>query len=610
MTASAETIQMTYMAGARGGFADPTDDYAGTQTPTTLDQILRWCELLWMNDGTYRMAMERVVSYFLTDVQINEVTDEIKEKYENFLSDKLKIMSKLRIIGLDFMCYGNSFTSLYVPFRRYLVCKSCGVERPIDQINYRFVNYKFLATCIACKHEGDMDRRDRRSNEADKAEIIRWDPHAIKLLFHPLTHKTKYLYQIPADIKKHVLRGTPFYVNALPWEFIEAVRDNRAFMFNDDVVFHMKEETLAGVSNRGWGVPRALSNFKQAWYIQVLRRYNEALALDYIVPWRVLTPSPGSSREADPLMHLNQAGFVSRLEDMVRKHRRDPADVNVLPFPLEYQALGGEAKALAPHELLTTATDELLNAAGVPSELYRGTLSLQAVPTSLRLFESTWPHLTAQFNAWLEWLMQGLSRLFSWDPATACLEPVTHADDIESRSIRLQLASANQISLQSAFRPLGINIREEIDRKFEEMRMMSDKQREFDREQSERGLMEQRVAETATIRQQAQSGGSPGSPMPPGMPGGPGAASMLPSAALGSSGGPTTPQDLQNQAASLAQQLIGMPEAARRSQLIDIKKSDPTLHALVRAGLENIRSSARSEGQEMVLSQTQGMGQM
>jgi hypothetical protein len=613
MSAS-ETTLVQWLQRKDGGFADPFADYSGTQMPSTMGNVLKWCELLWHNDGTYRMAMERVVSYFLTKVMVTDVSDQQKEHWEDFLEDTLKIMSVMRIVGLDFMCYGNSFTSLYVPFRRFLACKSCGFEQPIDKTNAKYKRLKFTGVCNKCKHNGEMDRRDRRSRETDKVEIIRWNPHHIKMMFHPLSHQPKFLYEIPGDLKKNIRNGIPFYVNNTPWEIIEAIHADQLFMFKDDVVFHMKEETLAGIQNRGWGVPRALSNFKQAWYIQVMRRYNEALALDYIVPWRLITPGQSASREADPLIHQNLSNFSNRIERMVKRHRQDPADVNVLPFPVEYQALGGEAKALAPQELMASATDELLNAAGIPAELYRGSLTLQSMPTALRLFESTWPHLVSQLNSWLDWLMASVAQAFNWDPAKATLEPVRHADDIEGRTIRLQLAAANQISLETAFRPLGIKMKDEIERKFDEQRMMMDAQREFEQEQAEREAMEQRVAETAMMRQQGAGaapgmmGGPGGAPPGGGMMGGaPGGATP----AMGnpmSGPGPTSPQEMQAAAQQTAQQLLSMDETTRRSELINLKRTDPTMHSLVKAALEDMRTEMRSQGQQQMQQQMQGQG--
>ena len=78
-------------------------------------------------------------------------------------------------------------------------------------------------------------------------------------------------------------------------------------MFNTDAIYHMKESALAGVNHKGWGIPRTLVNLGLAVYAQTLRRYNEVLAMDYIVPFRVITPMPkaGGQTEGDPLLSMS-----------------------------------------------------------------------------------------------------------------------------------------------------------------------------------------------------------------------------------------------------------------------------------------------------------------
>ena len=64
---------------------------------------------------------------------------------------------------------------------------------------------------------------------------------------------------------------------------------------------------------------------------------------------------------------------------------------------------------------------------------------------------------------------------------------------------------------------------------------------------------------------------------------------------------------MRGYANALAQQLLTQtPESMRRSELIKIKHSNPTLHALVLQRMDEIRNQAALQGREMVLQQ---MGQ-
>ena len=63
-------------------FPDPFLDVASQNMPTTMKNALWWSEYVWGVFGTYRMAMERIVSYFLTDIDVTgDVSDEEKKKW-------------------------------------------------------------------------------------------------------------------------------------------------------------------------------------------------------------------------------------------------------------------------------------------------------------------------------------------------------------------------------------------------------------------------------------------------------------------------------------------------------------------------------------------------
>lgn len=55
---------------------------------------------------------------------------------------------------------------------------------------------------------------------------------------------------------------------------------------------------------------------------------------------------------------------------------------------MEYQALGGDASKLAPKDLLEQGLTTLYDSAGVPMELFRGTMNLQGSFSAIRLFEA------------------------------------------------------------------------------------------------------------------------------------------------------------------------------------------------------------------------------
>lgn len=637
-------------------FPDPFMDMASLAMPNTIQDALRWCEFIMSVNGPYRSAISRVISYFITEVEIttsgggdgeDRIGREEKQKYLDFLNDTLGINSVLRNVALDYMVYGNSFTSLLMPFRRYLSCpqSGCGFEMPLRKIcntagmSFQWTDYSFHAKCPKCGYRGKWRHIDRRSGETGQIKVKRWSPHDMDILWDPYTDDTAFIWKIPETDRELIRRGHPFHLERANWEIIQAVKNNQHLLFDPEVIYHMKEEPFSGIKN-GWGISRVLTNFRQAWYVQILHRYNEAIALDHIVPFRVLTPEPrnGAGGDvSDPVLSMNMGAFSTRVQSMLRRHRQDPARWHVLPFPLQYQALGGDATQLAPHDLMQLGMDELLNAAEVPAELYRGSLTVQSAPAALRLFEANWSHLVHGLNRFLMRLVDNVSQVMSWEPVNCRLKPVTHADDLNRQMAKLQLMMGGQISRTTGLAAVGADFAEEERRKLEEERIVAEATEDMQRELEQASLMDEMAMPAPPPGDPAAAGGAPPAAgggaqqiptfqgMPGAMPGG-GMPPVDPAAAGAAPGGmppggaaqmfaagqpllpnkPTTPEEMMQMASTLAQQAMGMPESQKKSFLIQLKKEDPTIHALVTSQIEEMRRDAQLRGGEMVMQQEYG----
>jgi len=614
-------------------FPDPFADMASLAMPESMADALEWSEYIILANGTYRSAISRVISYFITDIEISatgggggedRVGREEKQKYLDFLNDTLGIKEVLSTVALDYMVYGNSFTSLIMPFRRYLSCPvgGCGLELPLKKIyntpefGFTWTDFQFHATCPHCGYRGVWRHVDRRSGESGQLRVKRWSPHELDILHDSTTDDSAFIWKIPDDERQKIKKGHLFNLERTSWEIVEAIKNDQALLFDPEVVYHMKEQPLAGVRTRGWGFSRVLTNFRQAWYYQVLQRYNESIALDYIIPFRVITPQARSGEGGavnDPLSSLNMGDFNSRVASMIKQRRQDPARWNILPFAVEYQALGGEASQLAPSELLELGMDTLLNSIGVPVELYRGSLTVQSAPAALRLFEANWSHLVHNLNRFLTKLVDKIAKLMSWEPVVCRLQRVTHADDLNRQMAMLQLMMGGQISRTTGLASVGAEFAEEERRKLEEEQITAEAVQEAQEEMEQAALMDEMA-----VPPPPPGASPPGGAMPPGAapPGGampPGAAPAAPGAPAAFAAGnpptpnqPTTPEEMQSMATTLAQQAMAMPESQKDSFLIQLKKEDPTIHALVTSQIEDMRRQAKNVGGAAVMQQQFG----
>jgi hypothetical protein len=614
-------------------FPDPFCDIASLSMPESIQTALRWCEYIVNANGPYRQAIDRVVSYFITDVEIKDIGEkttgrEEKEKFRVFLEETLSIKNVLHTVALDYLTYGNSFTSIIVPFRRYLMCPHCGLEMPFDKVHnstqcaFSWQNFEFHATCPNCKFVGAWKHIDRRSGDTGTISVKRWSPHEMDLIWDPYTEDCTYVWKIPEDYRNLIKAGHLHHLERANWEVIQAIKDNKNLMFDKGVIYHLKEDALSGMRNRGWGISRVLANFRQAWYVQILHRYNEAVALDYVIPFRVITPAPrgGDGQSSDPVHTINLSSFTARVQAMLRARRTDPARWNILPFPVNYQALGGDATQLAPRELMDQGLETLLKCIGMPVELFNGTLSFQAAPAALRLFEANWSHLPHNLNRFLNELVANVTRVMSWEPVGAKLVRVTHADDLNRQMAKLQLMQGQQISKTTGLKSVGLDYEEETKRMLEEERIYAEEQGRMQEEMAQAQQM-QDMSQPAEMMMGAGDAGASATGMPQGGGGAqPTAAPAMPGQApspvdqflmqrQNSPSVPRTPEDLQSQAQMIANQLLAMPESLKDSELIKLKRADATMHALVTSIIDDIRQQARSQGGAMLMAQQYGQGQ-
>lgn len=563
-------------SGSSRRYPNPFATRSNLLVPRSIEEMLRWSEHLWVRNPTYAEALRRVVRYFVTKVEVECDDDKENKRITDFLNDNLQINEVLARIGEDFVCYGNSFRTMYSPFRRMLVCQHCHVRLPVERVDYRFNSGVFSFTCNSCHRPASCSKpEDVPSHEDDRIAVTVWNPHDIKIRDHPVSGAKETYWIPPADVVSEVNRGDRFYVDSMPWEMIEAVLKRKPFKFEPDVIFHIGCPAPSGIRTRGWGITPQLAAFQQAYYVQMLKASNEVLASDAMIPLRAISPGagPGQGNGSDPSFIPNYGSFNRHVMKALSRNRRHPGEIVSVPVPIVAQSVFGDGIKYSTHELIGQGMDELLSGVGVPPSMYRGDLTIQAAPMALRLFQMNWNHLYSAYNRFLFFVMKQLHETFNFEKAGAHLQPVTTADDAQNLSVLLQLAASGQVSKARAFSTLGIDPDEDEQQRYNEQKRTQERETKFQSEMQNKQKMQEAV----------QQGSQP-----------PGGAAPA---------GPSTPHDVMDRGRQIAEQLLAMPDGPRRSELIKLKKSDETLWAVVKAQLQNQRNEASSEGRQAVLQQ-------
>ena len=589
--------------GKRRIFEDPFLLPSSTSIPTELQSALDFCLYLYYLNPLYRRASIRVISHFVTDIDFVGKTGDQKEKDElkEYLVHKLDIMGTLLEVGQEWACYGNAFLRLHLPFDRVLVDHRDGKYREYalpmfgNDVKYDYKTMKYdvpdpltFSKAKDKRTRVKLDFIDRPSRDKDRVRLRKIDPRQIVLQHSFLSGKTQVLYRFEPEFVTLIRNSIMYQVNETPMSMLKAIAMEQDFLFNEGQVFHFKAPTISGVSNFGWGMPETIANYRHIHQLQVLRKIDEVVGLDYMLPFRLFSPVPNAQAN-DPMNYVLLSKWGNEIKEIIKRRRLDPFAMHALPFPVTYQEFGAQGKTLAPKELVEYHNNALLDAMGYPAELFKGSLQVQQIPTAVRLFENSFHFIHHGFDKIVKWVTKRILDYTGQPHMDVELQLPRLADNLEKQNVYMQLAAGQEIPRSIAYAPFGIKdpVEAAKQRAQEDIQIQKDRnkiQQDFEREQT-LGSMDSIVMS----QQQAASQGAGSSPAGDASAGG---------------AGSMNPLDIQNQAEQLATQLLQMPIGERQKQMSQIKASNPNLHAMVKQKMEEMRSQAASAGVQQ-LSQPQ-----
>ena len=141
---------------------------------------------------------------------------------------------------------------------------------------------------------------------------------------------------------------------------------------------------------------------------------------------------------------------------MFSDQRLDRTAVHSFPWPIAYQELGGQGKALSPKESREYETSQLLNGMGYPVEFFQSSLSVQQMPTAIRMFEQSYRFLQRGLSHAVKETCARISKHMYGEAFDVFLQSPAMAADLERRGIYLQMYAGGQISGKTALETIGL----------------------------------------------------------------------------------------------------------------------------------------------------------
>lgn len=577
---SSDPFTSTMDNSSTGLHPSPYRNYSQIFTPKDLKALFKFCEYLFYNSPHIYAALRKFGEYPITNITYDTENQSLKQKHQFLLEKVFKVRSLLIQYTLDKYIYGNTFTSMYQPFMRYIKCPGCGIMSHIKSLNYKYEPQKvnFSYTCPECKKAVIATRKDiidKKQPLPRRITFVRWDPKLMDIDHNEITGESDYYYTLPPQLLRKIRTGQPKTIDSLPLGFLEAAKDNNKFLFAKGAIYHMKVSGPAGITPE-WGLPPLLSVMSRFHYTEILRKANEAIALDHMVPLRVLHPAQATGG-ADPIVQMAMTKWADNMKANVKKWRTDPLHIMYSPVPLGSTQMGGQGRALLTLGEVQESEKGIVAALGVPIEFLYGGLTGAGMSATLRMIENQLETHVQDLLDVLQWIDDSSAKFLGWERLDVGMTKFKMVDDETAKTtiqnIWLQTMAQGKpiISDSTILELLDLDPKKEQDKIKQEtlngVRTRSTIERET--KVLENSLMAQVQAEMA------QQG----------------------------SGSQYNTQAIVSQAQQIADELSGLDEGMRRSQLNAMKSQDIVMYAVVTEMLQQQNNVQTQQAKSQV-----GMG--
>lgn len=427
-------------------FANPFFDQAGTYTPTTVKELYAYCRHFHLTHGLINAINTKAAEYPVTDLIFEANEPSLVARYEELFFEGLDYSTQQIAINVSKNVYGIAFVSVNFPFEKFLRCGACKEEisamrsRPF----WRYTVGRFRLTCPKCGATGPADSADRPQRKASEISLMNWNPEQISIFENEVTGRKDYVYEPSPRFRQAIKLGRKDLVCTTPELFLEAVRLDRPVVLDPSRVFVMKRPGLPQQGG-GSGIPLMFPVLKDAYYLQVMKRANETICLQHLVPQIFIFPQPSTSG-ADPYVTASLSDWRDTIRAELAIQRRDPAYYGVVPFPLGHQVIGENGRSLMLLPEIQEQARQICIGMGFPPDLIFGNGSYAGNSVNMRMLENVFLGDVRQHKRLLRFVLTQISTFMNWPPVTGRFKPFRMADDLQRQGFFFTLNQAKKIS--------------------------------------------------------------------------------------------------------------------------------------------------------------------
>lgn len=456
-------------------YDSPFLDMTGSYLPKEIKELFQYIRVVIYSDPMVSQAILKQAEYPITPIHYTDISNSIskgdlEDKWKSILERQMDIVGAMKTCGIDYNSFGTSVASINFPFKRLLLCPECSKTQTVDSSKTIFKNKAFQSTCKKCGYTGKMAAKDIKTKEISKLSYIFWDLDNLEIKYNNISGDHFYYYKIPDNIVRAVEDGDWDIISTTRLEIIDAVIQNKRLVLNKSNLFHYKRPgpQYFAPDQRGWGIPLVMPILKDVFYKRMLRKANEAIAFEHIVPLRMLFPSQVGNVSIH--QSANLGNWRKRVESEVLKWKKDPNSIAIMPVPVGQTSFSGDGKLLLLTNELKALDEDIITGLGMIPEILKGGASWSGSNVSLRVVENGYLSHRNSMHSFIDWSIDSISKYFGYSKVQARMEAFKMADDIQRKNLFIDLADRGAITWDTALKESGLDHDEEYEKLLSEIK--------------------------------------------------------------------------------------------------------------------------------------------
>lgn len=445
--------------------------------------LYEWLKTVAILDPTIYPILIIMAEYPITDIVIDnkpnariakEAQKEmIEDTYEKLFVEQ-NVVGHLMDIGLDVGIYGNAFVSPSVNISRIGKCPQCGKTHVMSEFLHLKLDIDkklslaerdkqkkviFKGECPDCKYKGVLSFKDKES--ADKC-MVKWDVSNIDIDYTEYDDYSSYYYKPSNNLKNLLVRGNAHILDTADESLLYSILAKKSLELK--TVFHFRSKGKSMIWP-GWALSPVLSAITSVWYINLLTRAQEAVALDFLVPLRVLYYQNADA--LDGKIKTSSRNFKRMLNREIKAWREDPNRILTLPFPVQQLDLlyGGRNLLLAPE--IDAASSRVAMSLGFPPSILSGDMNYSGGSITLRMLANRFSTQTSLYRRYLnEFYKKYMFPKTVQENLNFGMTNFQIADDVAKMQM---IVNNDLLSRQSMYEMLGVDADKEYKRRLDDM---------------------------------------------------------------------------------------------------------------------------------------------